>query len=365
MAEGTLDTREKKLPEIHTSDAIVNDVLGRCYSDSLDASEALSRETSFSRAVYRGMSLCSAGTASWRLFFNLPYQPEIAEHTLKLLARHQGKKLDAWRDEEPGAILHELRRGEYANLKSIPQTPYYGSVDATPLFLLLLARHAEWTGSSALFEELRTAVDEALNWMSQYGDLLGNGYLSYQCKSKDGLQNQGWEDSGDGIMNEDGSLAEPPIAMVEVQGYVYAAKCGIAKLFELAQMPSRAEILRQEAGAIRERFNRDFWLEDKGCYALALQKGGHPASVISSNPGHALWCEIVDLGQGPKGGPAADAKRTCSRDGASERFRPRRNSTIRWGTIWEVSGLMITRLWQPDSGATGWTPKPIGSSNVS
>lgn len=230
----------------------------------------------------------------------LAYQPTIAADTLRLLASYQGDRVDDWRDEEPGKILHELRRGELANLNEIPQTPYYGSVDSTPLFLILVALHAQWTGDLGLFRELESHVVRALEWIAVYGESTGNGYVAYESKSAKGLGNQGWKDSGDSIVNADGSLAMPPISLVEVQGYVYLAKQGIADLYERAGDLDTAARLRREAGDLRSRFNRDFWLSKKGTYALALQAGNKPAAVVSSNPGQALWSGIADAAKARK-----------------------------------------------------------------
>jgi glycogen debranching enzyme len=224
----------------------------------------------------------------------LAYDPRIAEQTLRLLACYQGTVVDDRRDEQPGKILHELRTGEMARAGKVPHSPYYGTVDATPLFLVLLGRHAAWTGDLRLFRELRANVERALDWMSAHGDISGNGYLEYERRSEQGLDNQGWKDAHDAITNVDGSPAVPPIALVEVQGYAYLARTAIAELFVRAGEPERASRLRHEADALRERFNRDFWLGNRRFYALALQSGGKPASVISSNPGHMLWTGIAD-----------------------------------------------------------------------
>ncbi len=228
---------------------------------------------------------------AWQM---LAYNPRIAEQTLRLLAKYQGTKEDQWRDEQPGKILHELRVGEMANLNAIPHTPFYGTVDATPLFLMLVAEHAAWTGSLNLFNELQAPIERALSWMDVYGDRRGEAYLTYTSRSKDKLVNQGWKDSGDAIVTADGEVAVPPLALVEVQGYGYAAKLGIAGLFKLAGDRDRADRLIREARRLRERFNRDFWMEDKGCYALALQAEGRQAAVVSSNPGQALWTGIAE-----------------------------------------------------------------------
>ncbi len=223
----------------------------------------------------------------------LAFRPAIAEQTLRLLAKYQGKEVNDWRDEQPGKIMHELRVGEMAHLNQIPQTPYYGSVDSTPLFLILVAQHANWTGDLSLFRELKSSVDRALDWISRYGDETGDGYLQYSSKSDKELGNQGWKDSGDSIVNVDGTLAEPPIALVEVQGYVYLAKVSLAEIYERDGDRSAAQLLRAEARELQVCFERDFWLANKNIYALALQNGNKPAAVVSSNAGQALWSGIA------------------------------------------------------------------------
>jgi glycogen debranching enzyme len=224
----------------------------------------------------------------------LAYDPSISAHTLKLLASYQGRRVDEWRDEQPGKILHELRVGEAAHLGLIPHTPYYGSIDATPLFLMLIGRHAAWTGSLALFHELREPIERALDWMSRYGRIDAGEYLTYATSADKVLENQGWKDSGDAIVHQDGTLATSPIAVVEVQGYAYQALVAMADLYERAGDHARAHQLRQDAARLRRRFNTDFWIPDRQYYALALEKGGKPVTVISSNPGHALWAGIAD-----------------------------------------------------------------------
>ena len=204
-----------------------------------------------------------------------------------------GKLVNEWREEEPGKILHEIRVGEMARLGEVPHTPYYGTIDATPLFLILIGEHARWQGSLALFNELRGNVEAALDWIARYGDFDGDGYVEYLSKTEKGLSNQGWKDSGDAIVNTDGSLAAPPIALVEVQAYVYRAKREVAELFRRAGDEARALQLDHEADVLRHKFNRDFWVE-AGWYALALQKDKRPVEVLSSNAGHALWAGIAD-----------------------------------------------------------------------
>lgn len=224
----------------------------------------------------------------------LAYRPEVAAETLRLLASMQGTRVDAERDEEPGKILHELRVGELARMGEIPYSPYYGTVDATPLFLVLLGEYTRWTGDLSLFQELRGAVEGALRWMKEYGDHDGDGYVDYCSEGGKHLINQGWKDSGNGVVDAAGRIAEPPIALVEVQGYVFRAKKLVADLFEQTGDPRRAQTLRREADELRARFNRDFWMEDKRFYALALAKGGRKVDAITSNPGQALWTGIID-----------------------------------------------------------------------
>lgn len=230
----------------------------------------------------------------------LAYDSGIAGQTIRLLAEYQGKELNPWREEEPGKILHELRVGEMANLNEIPHTPYYGTIDATPLWLVLIGKHAAWTGDIGLFKELQPQIEAALNWIEQYGDKDGDGYVEYECLTEKGLANQGWKDSGDGIVNADGSLATPPIALIEVQGYVYEAKREMAALYRRLGETDRADELEKQAHELRARVNRDFWVSD-GYYALALQGGNNQqAAVLSSNAGHACWSGIAEKEQAEK-----------------------------------------------------------------
>ena len=222
----------------------------------------------------------------------LAFDSSLAAETLRLLARRQGTHDDDFREEQPGKIMHELRIGELARLGEIPDTPYYGSIDSTPLFLLVLARHAAWTGSPSLFRELRDPVERALAWIDRHVAADRRGYLAYESDEGQGLANQGWKDSGDAIVRQDGGLAHPPIALPEVQGYVYAARRELANLFAADGDDERAERLRREARELRDRFERDFWSDDLGCYVLALDRDG-PCEVATSNAGQVLWSGIA------------------------------------------------------------------------
>jgi glycogen debranching enzyme len=279
--------------EVHTDSLLLNRMLERSLRDLRVLRSSIAGQEFFAAGVPWFATLFGRDSLITALQ-TLAYNPDMAEQTLRLLASYQSQHLDEWRDAQPGKILHELRVGEMARLGEIPHTPYYGTIDATPLFLILIGRHAAWTGQPTLFEELRGHIDAALAWISKYGDLNGDGYVEYASTSGKGLINQGWKDSGDAIIDADGCLATPPIALVEVQGYVYLAKLTLADLYERAGEPDRAGRLRQEAEDLRGRFNRDFWLEEKGFYALALQADRQPVAVLSSNPGHALWAGIAD-----------------------------------------------------------------------
>ncbi|HEX5473600.1 MAG TPA: glycogen debranching N-terminal domain-containing protein [Vicinamibacterales bacterium] len=275
-----------------TSSPLLNMVVDRSLRDLRVLRSSLRRRQFFSAglpwyAALFGRDSLIAGIET------LAYEPSVAADTARLLAGFQGTTTDEWRDEEPGKILHELRLGELAHLNEIPQTPYYGSVDSTPLFLVLIGLQAQWTGDLGLFEELREHIERAFDWIEARTASAGTGYLTYESKSKQGLGNQGWKDSGDSIVNADGTLATPPIALVEVQGYVYLAKCAMAGLYDIAGDAGTARRLRSEAQDLKVRFNRDFWVAGNGMYALALQAGNRPAAVVSSNPGQALWSGIV------------------------------------------------------------------------
>ncbi len=224
----------------------------------------------------------------------LTINPRPARETLEFLARHQGTRVDDWRDEQPGKILHEIRRGDLAGAGVIPHTPYFGSVDSTPWFLILFAQHLRWTGDLAFAERLLPAAEAALRWIDEYGDLDGDGFVEYQCRSSGGIRNQGWKDSHDSIVHADGRLAEPPIALAEVQAYVYLAKVRMADVFEVLGRPTDAARLLAEAEVLRARFNDAFWIEDERYFALALDADKRQVRTVTSNPGHGLYCHILD-----------------------------------------------------------------------
>jgi glycogen debranching enzyme len=225
---------------------------------------------------------------------SLSLQPQIARATLQFLADHQGTQVSEWRDEEPGKILHEIRMGELAALGQVPHAPYYGSVDSTPLFLVTLGEYLRWTADWELGRMLRPHAEAALTWIDAYGDLDGDGYVEYISRSQHGIRNQGWKDSIDALCYRDGRNIEPPIALAEVQGYVFDAWMQMAEYFRKLGDDTRATRLHQRALELRERFQREWWIEEEGCFALALDRDKRPVRAVSSNPGHCLWSGLFD-----------------------------------------------------------------------
>ena len=193
----------------------------------------------------------------------LAFEPSVSANTLRVLARHQGTTINDWRDEQPGKILHELRVDELANLSEIPQTPYYGSVDSTPLFLALLGQYSAWTGTLDLFHELRPNVQAALAWLDQFGDSDGDGFVDYQSRSSSGARNQGWKDSGQRHRHGRRATGQSTIALPEVQGDVYLAWRQIADLFERDGDAAKPKVLRQKARRLYEQFNEKFWIPER------------------------------------------------------------------------------------------------------
>jgi glycogen debranching enzyme len=224
----------------------------------------------------------------------LSLNPKIAIGTLRELARYQGTKVDPWREEQPGKILHEFRTGEMARLGMVPHSPYYGTTDATPLYVMLFVEAMRWLDDDRLYEEFLPNVWRAVDWIDNYGDLDGDGFVEYgPSNSEHGIRNQVWKDSSDSMQFPDGTLAEPPIAAVEVQGYVYAAKVGLAQLLRHKGEAKTADKLDVQAQTLKEHFNQAFWMSGAGCFAQGLDKDKRQVPTITSNPGHALWCGIA------------------------------------------------------------------------
>jgi len=278
---------------VETDSALLNTCLQRSFADlrMLVMSE-------------RGHRFFSAGVPWYVALFGrdslvtaletMAFGTDIAADTLRLLAAYQATSVDEARDAEPGKILHELRVGERANLQEPPPTPYYGTVDATPLFLIVLAEYVRWTGDMRLFHELRSTVDRALQWLDRYGDSDGDGLVDYKAGTRHGFRNQGWKDSDNSVVNADGSLAKPPIALIEVQGYAYRARLDVAWMLRATGDDDAASKLEAQAKDLKRRVASSFWSERLDYPAMAVQRDGRRAEVVASNPGQALWTGVLE-----------------------------------------------------------------------
>ncbi len=255
------------------------------------------------RQTFAGRKVLAAGVPWFSTLFGrdaiisasqtLLLNPAITRDTLYVLAEYQGKTDNEWREEESGKIMHELRLGEMARCHETPHTPYYGTVDATPLWLMLYAEYFAWTADTHTLDQLWENALLAMDWIDR--QCQGTGYLAYNRRSAKGLYNQGWKDSDNCIVDSKGQLASPPIALAEVQGYVYAAKIRLSEIAHRKGLPELAERWQSEAQDLKQRFNQDFWLYDRNFCALALDGNGKPIDSITSNPGHCLSLGIFDL----------------------------------------------------------------------
>jgi glycogen debranching enzyme len=284
---------ERECAQIRTDNEVFDQLLGRGLRDL--------------RALYTemdGAGIIAAGIPWYVAVFGrdtlitshqmLMLSSRPARDSLQVLAGLQGSSMDDWRDEEPGKILHEIRKGELARAGRIPHTPYFGSVDATPWFLILLAQYFRWTNDLGFVKELLPAAEAALEWIDRFGDLDGDGFVEYHSRSPRGLRNQGWKDAHDSVIHADGRPAEPPIALAEVQAYVYMAKVRMADVYGALGDFERAVRLKDQATVLRRRFHEAFWMEEEGFFAGALDADKEPVRTIVSNPGHGLYCGIVE-----------------------------------------------------------------------
>jgi glycogen debranching enzyme len=277
---------------VHTSDPRFNNWINRAESDVVMMTTAMATGP----YPYAGVPWFSTPfgrdgiiTALERLWLD----PTLARGVLAFLADTQAHEVDPVHDAEPGKILHEARGGEMAAVGDVPFRRYYGSVDATPLFVWLAGEYYRRTADREFITALWPHVERALEWIDTFGDRDGDGFVEYLQSSPNGLVQQGWKDSHDSIFHADGALAPGPIALCEVQGYVYAAWMAAAELAGNLGQPGRADDLRRRAAELRDHFGRTFWCEDLGTYALALDGAKTPCRVRTSNPGHCLWAGIA------------------------------------------------------------------------
>ncbi|HET6380466.1 MAG TPA: amylo-alpha-1,6-glucosidase [candidate division Zixibacteria bacterium] len=298
-ASQAFDRARRHLPQVmrgaatvYSSNELFNEWLDRSVADVA----MLTSRTRDGLFPYAGVPWFSAPFGRDALVVGLQMlwmAPHIARGVLGYLAARQATEVDAESDAEPGKILHEAREGEMAGLGEVPFRRYYGSHDATPLFVMLAAAHWRQTDDTATVRRLWPHVERALEWMDTYGDHDGDGFLDYRRHRPDGLVHQGWKDSNDSIFHADGRLAEGPIALCELQGYAYAARQGAAELAEVLGHDERAAQLRAQAADLRRRFDEAFWDEELNTYVLALDGHGRPCRVRASNAGHALLTGIA------------------------------------------------------------------------
>ncbi|MDQ2941773.1 MAG: amylo-alpha-1,6-glucosidase [Chloroflexota bacterium] len=303
LATGVLPATRERSCRVKASNELFNDWVDRSLADLA----MMTTETPEGPFPYAGVpwfstpfgrdSLVTALECLW-------LQPELARGVLRFLAANQADELDPLRDAEPGKILHEMRQGEMAALGEIPFGRYYGSADATPLFVMLAAAHYRNTGDRELVKELWPNIRRALDWIDRYGDIDGDGFVEYQRQSASGLSNQGWKDSVDSVFHADGTIPRGPIALCEVQGYVFAAKRGAAEMALVIGDTDLADTLLDEADQLQDAFEEEFWSDELGTYAIALDGNKRPCLIRSSNVGHCLFTGIV---KAPHARQAADA----------------------------------------------------------
>jgi len=277
---------------IHTSNEQFNQWLNRSFADV----HLLATETESGAYPYAGVPwFCAPFGRDGIITAHqmLTVEPSLARGVLGYLANRQAAAEDPARDAEPGKILHEARLGEMAALGEVPFGSYYGSIDSTPLFLVLAHDYFRRTDDAGFIRSIWANIEGALGWLRRYGDLDGDGFVEYQRRTEAGLRNQGWKDSADSISHSGGALADGPIALVEVQAYAYGAVVAGRNLCRALGRAEEAERCGREAETLRERFAGTFWREELGTYALALDGDHRPCDVRASNAGHALWTGIA------------------------------------------------------------------------
>jgi glycogen debranching enzyme len=298
---GRMREWQRSTPDVHCDDPVLQSALKRSVLDlgalrisdpDFPDTDVIAAGAPWFMALFGRDSLLT----SWLM---LPWDLELARGTLHTLARLQGREVDPLSEEEPGRILHEVRLGIDESRALGGSRLYFGTVDATPLFVMLLGRAVRWGLPAADIASLLPAADRALEWIAKYGDSDGDGFVEYQRKTDRGLLNQGWKDSQDSIVFRDGKLARGPIALAEVQGYVYAAYCARADLADASGDPVAAREWRERAAELKRRFNEAFWLPDEGYFALALDGDKRSVDALASNQGHCLWTGIVDESKAP------------------------------------------------------------------
>lgn len=279
-------------PIIETSNEQFTHWLNRSQADLV----SLMAETPYGKYPYAGVPWYNTAfgrdgiITAWQTLW---LAPQLSKEVLLFLAAHQAEQEDKASDAEPGKILHEMRNGEMVALNELPFKKYYGTIDATPLFIMLAGAYYQRTGDLSTMKQLWPHIEAALNWIDNYGDFDGDDFVEYQHKAEKGLTNQGWKDSFDAISHADGTLAKSPIALCEVQGYVYAAKKSASYIAYALGKTAVAQKLKKSVLDLRKKFNEQFWIEEKQCFALALDGDKKPCMINTSNAGHALFTGIA------------------------------------------------------------------------
>ncbi len=298
--DSKFDQLQTEWRDLTTQVTSVNEDVYRAYTQAVEDMGALRiYDLDFSKNVW----LPAAGVPWFVTVFgrdslivslqNMMVYAPFSQGALKKLAEYQAKEKDDYRDAEPGKIAHEIRFGELAYFKQIPHTPYYGTADATSLYLITLHEAWKWMGDKALLQEYRDVALRCLEWIDQYGDLDGDGFQEYKTRSSLGYENLGWKDAGDAVVYPDGSQVKQPKALCELQGYVYDAKLRMAEVFEALGEKDRAGRLQKEALELQKRFEKAFWMEEEGFLAFGLDPKKRQIKTIASNAGHCLWSGIV------------------------------------------------------------------------
>ncbi|HEX6820184.1 MAG TPA: glycogen debranching N-terminal domain-containing protein [Ktedonobacterales bacterium] len=289
----TFDQALQDMPTIEVNNALFERALRRSLADIRMLASSSGDDIYVSAGVPWYVALFGRDSCI-SAYEVLAFQPHLARTTLEVLARYQGTKDNAFQDEQPGKILHELRVGEMANLHEVPMIPYYGTVDSTPWFLMLLGAYVRWTGDVELYHKLKKNVDRALGWIDHNLATGLKGFLTYGSQSEKGLLNQGWKDSDDAIVNADGTLCQPPIALVEAQGYVYDAWLQVAYLKRATGDEKGAKELEKKAAKLRQSFNEHYWIPKRDYYGLCIERNHQLSGAIASNPGQTLFTGISD-----------------------------------------------------------------------
>ncbi len=300
FAHGAYDDMQRRWLEHATQLTSENEEIYRFYRQSVEDMGALRL---YDHDAAGDVWIAAAGVPWFVALFgrdsliaslqSLLVSPSFARGALRTLARYQAAAVDDWRDAEPGKILHELRVGELAHFRRVPHTPYYGTADATPLYLIALHEAWRWLGDPGLLRQYREVALRCLEWIDRYGDLDGDGFQEYRTRSPQGYENMGWKDAGDAVVYPDGRPVPQPKALCELQGYVFDAWLRMAEVFDALGEPDRAVALRRRAAELQRRFEAAFWCEDIGFYAFCLDPDKQPVAVVTSNAGHLLWSGIA------------------------------------------------------------------------